>query len=56
MFFGRPTFKHADANENGGYAGTLPTNHRGPGQIACREACLSATYVFDVVTNVFKIR
>lgn len=56
MFFGRPTFKHADANENGGYAGTLPTNHRGKGQIACREACLSATYVFDVVTNVFKIR
>ena len=56
MFFGKPTFKHADANENGGYAGTLPTKHRGPGQIACRESCLSATYVFDVVTNVFKIR
>ena len=57
MFFGRPTFMHTDANENGGYAGTLSApKDRVPGQIACRESCLSATYVFDVVTNVFKIR
>ena len=57
MFFGRPTFMHTDANENGGYAGTLSAPKlRVPGQIACRESCLSATYVFDVVTNVFKIR
>lgn len=57
MFFGRPTFMHTDVNENGGYAGTLqPPQYRVSGQIACRESCLSATYVFDVVTNVFKIR
>ena len=57
MFFGRPTFMDVSANENGGYAGTLSAPKlRVPGQIACRESCLSATYVFDVVTNVFKIR
>ena len=57
MFFGRPTFMDVSANENGGYAGTLSApKFRVPGQIACRESCLSATYVFDVVTNVFKIR